>query len=39
MTNGEEVLDYVSLPFTLNCFTSYVNDRLVTYTLVNLFYK
>lgn len=38
MTNGEEVLNYISLHFTLNCFSLYVNDRIVTYyTLINLF--
>lgn len=26
MTNGEEVLNYISLHSTLNCFTSYVNN-------------
>lgn len=42
MTDGEEMLNYtyISLHFTLNYFTSYVNDRLVTsYTLINLFYR
>lgn len=30
-TNGEEVMNYtyISLQFTLNYFTSYVNDRLL----------
>lgn len=41
MTNREEVLDYtyISLRFTLNYFSLYINDKLVTYyTLINLFY-
>lgn len=37
MINGEEVLNYIFLHFSLNCFTSYVN--VTYYILINLFYR